>query len=142
MQILGIRFAPLYVPFRRRMQTLAAASWFITMALGGIIGLLVAIYVVLFTKYWWIMSLYVLWACVLDKDTPEKGGRRVTWVRNWIWWKYFRDYFPIELKKLPGVELDPQKNYLFCAFPHGILPAGAFNAFCTDVGGVTELFPR
>lgn len=27
-----------------------------------------------------------------------KGGRRSEWVRNWAVWRYFRDYFPIQVK--------------------------------------------
>lgn len=27
-----------------------------------------------------------------------EGGRRSQWVRNWAVWRYFRDYFPIQVK--------------------------------------------
>lgn len=27
-----------------------------------------------------------------------EGGRRSQWVRNWAVWRYFRDYFPIQVQ--------------------------------------------
>ncbi|KAJ8971205.1 hypothetical protein NQ314_000807 [Rhamnusium bicolor] len=142
MEIFGIQFAPLNIPLERRIQTLAAAGWMITMAFGGLISLIVAIYLVLFTKYWWITVLYLIWAWVIDKDICDNGGRPSKWVRTWSWWRYNRDYFPLRFEKLPWVELDPQKNYLFCSFPHGMLSTGSFNAFGTEFGGFRNFFPH
>lgn len=48
---------------------------------------------------------------------------------NFSWWKYMKDYFPVTLERLPWVDLDPQKNYLFCCFPHGMLSLGVFCSF-------------
>lgn len=31
-----------------------------------------------------------------------EGGRRSQWVRNWAMWRYFRDYFPIQVKTCGG----------------------------------------
>lgn len=40
-----------------------------------------------------------------------------------------KNYFPATLERLPWVELDPKKNYLFCCFPHGMLSLGVFCSF-------------
>ncbi|XP_018568259.1 2-acylglycerol O-acyltransferase 2-like [Anoplophora glabripennis] len=142
MEIFGIQFAPLNVPLERRIQTLAAATWMVAMAFGGFIGLLIALYLIAFTKYWWLTLLYLLWIYVIDKDVSEQGGRPNKWVRSWRWWKYARDYFPLRFERLPWVELDPEKNYLFCCFPHGMLSTGAFNAFGSEWGGYKHYFPH
>ncbi|KAJ8946387.1 hypothetical protein NQ318_011793 [Aromia moschata] len=142
MELFGIRFAPLYVPMERRLQTLAAAAWMITMAFGGFIGLLIALYLLLFTRLWWLTALYLFWVYMVDKDVSETGGRSSRWVRSWAWWRYCRDYFPLRFERLPWVELDPKKNYLFCCFPHGVLSTGAFNAFGAEYGGYRNFFPN
>lgn len=141
MEFLGIRFAPLYVPLERRLQTLSAAGWMTTMAFGGFIGMLFALYFLIFTRFWWLVALYLLWIWVIDKNIGQKGGRPINWVRNWTWWKYTRDYFPLRFEKVPWVELDPQKNYLFCCFPHGMLSTGAFNAFGSAYSNYESYFP-
>lgn len=141
MELLGVKFAPFNIPLRRRLQTLAAAAWFVVMAFGGFLGLLYSFYLVLYTRVWLLIVVYLIWAWGLDKDTCERGGRRIEWVRGWTWWKYLKDYFPLNLERVPWVQLDPKKNYLFCCFPHGMLSTGAFSAFATTVGGFHDLFP-
>lgn len=141
MEIFGIRFAPLNVPLERRLQTLSAAGWMVTMAFGGFIGMLLALYLLLFTKLWWLVALYLFWIWVIDKDSSEQGGRPIEWIRTWTWWKYTRDYFPLKFEKAPFVELDPKRNYLFCCFPHGMLSTGAFNAFGSVYGNFKSYFP-
>ncbi|KAF2886935.1 hypothetical protein ILUMI_19238 [Ignelater luminosus] len=142
MEIFGVQFAPVNIPLRRRFQTLAAAAWFIVMAFGGLIGLLFSLYLIVCTRWWLLTLVYLIWAWGLDKETCEKGGRRVEWVRGWIWWKYLKDYFPLNLERVPWVELDPKRNYLFCCFPHGMLSTGVFSAFGTTVGGFRDWFPN
>lgn len=74
MDLLGIKFAPLNVPLERRLQTLAAAAWFITFALGGIICSTLAVYLFFFTRLNWLVLIYLLW-WYYDRDTKNKGGR-------------------------------------------------------------------
>lgn len=64
---------------------------------------------------------------------------RIEWVRNWTWWRYYRDYFPIKLVKT--TDLDASKNYLFAVFPHGVISSGAFGAFATNALDFYKLFP-
>lgn len=40
-------------------------------------------------------------------------------------WKYHRDYFPVSLVKT--AELPPDKNYLLCSYPHGIIGTGVIS---------------
>ena len=60
-------------------------------------------------------------------------------MRNCAWWHYFRDYFPVKLVKT--TDLNPNRNYLFCSFPHGVLSTGTFCAFGTDTLNCQDLFP-
>ncbi|XP_043272590.1 2-acylglycerol O-acyltransferase 2-like isoform X2 [Venturia canescens] len=142
MELFGVKFAPLRVPIERRLQTFAAAAWICILTTGGPIGYLITAYILIFTKWLrYIMLIYLIWV-YYDRDTCRRGGRGkawTNWMRNCAWWRYYCSYFPIKLVKT--ADLDPARNYLFCAFPHGILSTGAFGAFATDILGFDELFP-
>ncbi|CAH2070949.1 unnamed protein product, partial [Iphiclides podalirius] len=133
----GIEWAPMNVPTSRRLQTLGATGW-ICLVLFGEAASIVLFLSVLYSSLWWLALLYAIWM-LRDIDTPNKGGRRFEWVRNWSWWRHYRDYFPIKLIKT--AELDPSKNYLFACFPHGVVCAGAFGAFATNALGFHKKFP-
>ncbi|KAK9884502.1 hypothetical protein WA026_007343 [Henosepilachna vigintioctopunctata] len=137
---LRVEFAPLTLPIRRRVQTLTAAAWFVTMAYGGMISIILTLYLVFGTKYWWITISYMIWI-FLDRYTSETGGRRNNWVQSMELWQYFKNYFPIRLHRLPWIQLSPKKNYLFCCFPHGMLPTGTFSVFSTKQGEFSDYFP-
>ncbi|XP_034174495.1 2-acylglycerol O-acyltransferase 2-A [Osmia lignaria lignaria] len=142
MEILGIKFAPLNVPLKRRLETLSVAIWIILLAGGDLLGYLATAYILFYTKTLrYFMLLYFIWM-YYDWDTCEKGGRRevlTRWLRNCTWLRYFADYFPVTLVKT--TDLDPNRNYLFCCFPHGILATGVYGAFGTDGRGCREMFP-
>ncbi|KAI2561925.1 DGAT2 isoform 2, partial [Pan troglodytes] len=90
------------------------------------------------TDCWLIAVLYFTWL-VFDWNTPKKGGRRSQWVRNWAVWRYFRDYFPIQLVKTHN--LLTTRNYIFGYHPHGIMGLGAFCNFSTEATEVSKKFP-
>ncbi|KAJ4436879.1 hypothetical protein ANN_17011 [Periplaneta americana] len=138
MELLGVRFAPLNTPLERRLQTLAACCWFITLAFGPMMCISFMAYVILCTRYSILALLYLMWIWY-DRDICNKGGRRSKWARQWRWWKYFCNYFPIRLVKT--VDLDPAKSYMLCVFPHGVLSTGAFGSFATDGANFSEIFP-
>lgn len=92
----------------------------------------------LFTPLWFIPVGYLIWY-LNDRNTPNHGGRRSTWVRNWTLWKLLGGYFPIKLHK--STELDPDRNYIFGFHPHGVLSYGAYINFGTDTTGFNRLFP-
>uniref|UniRef100_A0A3Q1H8I7 2-acylglycerol O-acyltransferase 2-B-like n=1 Tax=Acanthochromis polyacanthus TaxID=80966 RepID=A0A3Q1H8I7_9TELE len=96
-------------------------------------------FVLLALSDWWLLALLYAGWLWLDWDTPTSGGRRSGWIRSWMVWEYFRDYFPLRLIKT--VDLDPKKNYIFGFHPHGVLVAGAFGNFCTEATGFSRLFP-
>ena len=62
-----------------------------------------------------------------------------SFTRKWWIWRYFRRFFPIELVKTS--ELSPEKSYILCSHPHGVLCAGAFCTFATDAVDFKENFP-
>ncbi|KAM9180729.1 acyl-CoA wax alcohol acyltransferase 1 [Dugong dugon] len=92
----------------------------------------------LFTSLWPLPALYFVWL-FLDWKTPERGGRRSAWVRNWSVWTHFRDYFPITILKTK--DLSPEHNYLMGVHPHGLLTFGAFCNFCTEATDFSKIFP-
>lgn len=142
MNIFGIRFAPLNIPVERRLQTLAAGLGFATLVFGGVVGAIILLYLFFYTNHWPEVIIYLVWMYIIDKDICDRGGRRFEWVRKWAWWRYVTDYYPIRLQRVPWVQLDPKRNYLFCCFPHGILPTGTFSAFCYGESEFRDLFPN
>ncbi|KAJ6617792.1 2-acylglycerol O-acyltransferase 2, partial [Pseudolycoriella hygida] len=60
-------------------------------------------------------------------------------VRNWGLWKWFINYFPVDLVKT--AELPPDRNYLVCIFPHGLLSIGGFLNFASNYSKWSTLFP-
>uniref|UniRef100_A0A8D8VH82 Acyltransferase n=1 Tax=Cacopsylla melanoneura TaxID=428564 RepID=A0A8D8VH82_9HEMI len=138
MILFGIKFAPLLVPLERRLQTFAAAMWIIVLAFGGMVGAWGSIYLLLYTRYYPLVLLYYAWI-YLDRNTCETGGRRSEWMRNWAWWRYYRDYFPVSLIKT--ADLPATHNYLFCIYPHGILSSGAFCNFASNATNFRSVFP-
>ncbi|XP_034147518.1 diacylglycerol O-acyltransferase 2-like [Esox lucius] len=92
----------------------------------------------MFTSLWLLPVLYLIWQ-LTDWQTPERGGRRSAFVRNWTVWEHVRDYFPMKLVKT--AELNPNKNYILGCHPHGVLSIGAFISFSTEACGFKDLFP-
>ena len=133
-----VEFAPIRIPFYRRLETLAVAIYYYSFYFGAFIGA-VTILLILFSSYYPLALLYLGWAYLYDTKTPSHGGRRSKFMRSLRIWKYFRDYFPIKMIKT--VDLDPQKNYIFGYHPHGILCAGAFCCFATEATDFSQVFP-
>ncbi|CAM2110516.1 unnamed protein product [Caretta caretta] len=92
----------------------------------------------LFTRLWVVSVLYFVW-WVIDRDTPERGGRRSDWMRRWRVWQHMTDYYPIKLVKTAA--LPPDRSYVLGSHPHGIMCSGAAAAFCTEAPGFSRLFP-
>ncbi|KYO38391.1 diacylglycerol O-acyltransferase 2 [Alligator mississippiensis] len=122
---------------RACLQLLSVLQWVLSFLFMGIISLLLLIYLV-FTSFWPISALYLVWL-IFDWDTPERGGRRFAWLRKWAVWRHFRDYFPIQLVKTH--DLHPSQNYIIGSHPHGILCVGAFCNFITGSTGFFEKYP-
>ncbi|MBN3294411.1 DGAT2 acyltransferase, partial [Polypterus senegalus] len=121
----------------KQLQIISVLQWVITFLVMGAACTLLLLYMFC-TDCWAIAALYIAWL-VFDWNTPEKGGRRSEWVRNWTVWKHFRDYFPIRLIKTHT--LLPSRNYIFGYHPHGIFCFGAFCNFGTEATGFSKKFP-
>ncbi|XP_053130279.1 diacylglycerol O-acyltransferase 2-like isoform X2 [Hemicordylus capensis] len=119
------------------LQLLSVLQWILSYLVMGAAVLLLLIYLA-FTNFWPISALYLAWV-IFDWDTPEKGGRSSSWVRNWSIWNHFRDYFPVQLVKT--CNLAPSHNYIIGVHPHGILSVGAFCNFVTRSTGFCDKFP-
>ncbi|XP_076809753.1 2-acylglycerol O-acyltransferase 1-like [Clavelina lepadiformis] len=133
-----LEFAPFRIPMDRRMQTFAVSHFVFCFLFLGPLSVIFFIYVMFFTSYWYLLIPYIIFY-VLDWDTPEKGGRRSPWIRNWKFWKHMSNYFPTSLYKT--VDLDPCKNYIFGIHPHGVLCMGSFTHFCTNGSEFESIFP-
>ncbi|KAL1238134.1 2-acylglycerol O-acyltransferase [Trichinella spiralis] len=136
-RVLGIEFAPLCLPWERRLQTLSVLHY-VVIFLGPYTLIALGIYLLVCTQYWWLVLLYSLWLYV-DQEAPKRGSRPKDWFRRWRMWDHLRDYFPIELIKT--ADLPPNRNYLFGYHPHGIMSFGAFCNFCTEATNFSQLFP-
>jgi len=130
--VLGFKMAPVNIPMSRRLQTFSVLFWMSYFLFSGLIGTGITLYILLFTRFWYLSVLYlsfIYW----DFDTMNRGGRRgwiLKWVRNWPLWRHFCNFFPIKIVKT--AELDPKQNYLLGSHPHGILCTGAVGAFGTE----------
>lgn len=138
MKLLGIEFAPVWIPLERRLQTAAVFYYCFNFIFFGFTVLLLSFYLVFFTKYYFLPLLYLTWL-IYDRNKCSQGGRRSEWLRNWRLWKYFADYFPITMVKT--AELDPKKNYILGYHPHGIMCYGAFSCFATEGTNFSKVFP-
>ena len=88
-------FAPIRVPFKRRLQTGAVMVW-----VGAIvIAVLSFLFLCTFKFLWPLAIVYLTWIAMFDK-APERGGRIIPWWRNWRGWNYFAQYFPMTLVKV------------------------------------------
>lgn len=133
--VLGVEFAPMSVPFRRRLQTLALAWHMYTLLFSLFIPFLCLI---LFRTSWWTLLLYGAWI-LYDFGRSSRGSRPWKFLRGLAVWRYIAEYFPMKLIKT--VDLDPSRNYILGYHPHGIGSIGAFISFTTEGTGFSQKFP-
>lgn len=134
-----VEWAPIKIPIKRRLQTLAVMTQVYMFLFGHIFGMCLLL-VLLLNPYTTIFAvLYLGWAFILNPRTPSRGGRTIEAARRWKIWKYYCEYFPIHLIKT--ADLDPKENYIFGYHPHGIIGIGALGNFCGEATGFSENFP-
>lgn len=139
MNLFGIEFAPLLIPYERRLQTLAVGFITSTFMFFGITGILLNLYFFYYTSYFhYVPVIYLTWFFT-DRNICNTGGRVLKCLRRSIIWKYMKDYFPIELIKT--ADLDPKKNYIMGYHPHGIIATGALCNFASEATSFSEKFP-
>ncbi|KAI9343964.1 diacylglycerol acyltransferase [Obelidium mucronatum] len=127
-------FAPLSVPFPRRRQTAAVAFWMILVPLFILIFL-----EMLLLSYVTRSIALVYFLYVMQDKGHNTGARRNEFLRRLSVWVWFRDFFPISLRK--EADLDPSKKYIFGYHPHGVLSLGAFTSFGTEACNISTVFP-
>ncbi|KAH7641153.1 2-acylglycerol O-acyltransferase 2-A isoform X1 [Dermatophagoides farinae] len=134
---LGIKFAPLFIPLRRRLQTAAVFYYCSNFLFSGTTVLIFLLYL-LFTPYYYLSLIYLGW-WIFDQETPVRGGRRWHWFRRLPMWRWFAEYFPVKLIKTTDLPAD--RNYIFGMHPHGILCFSHFVNFGTEGTNFSQLFP-
>jgi 2-acylglycerol O-acyltransferase 2 len=131
----GIRFAPLQVPLKRRLQTaMVLAHTLMAFILVSNFFFLAAIPI-----FWPILFPYMIYILLSQSSTDGTLRERSQWFRKQKIWSLFASYFPARLHRT--VELTPTRKYIFGYHPHGIISHGAFAAFATEALGFDQLFP-
>ena len=138
-RLFGIEFAPSWVPIERRLQTMMVLLY--TYMFFAPVVAIIGFVALLFTDLFWMVIGYGAWMFydVNFRCTSSRGGRRWEYMRHHWMWRYYVDYFPAKLIKT--AELDPSKNYMFAAHPHGILGCGSFGNFSPEASGFSKLYP-
>jgi 2-acylglycerol O-acyltransferase 2 len=131
----GIRFAPLRVPFVRRMQT--AAVFFHSMCMISFVAFF--FFVAAIPLSWPLVVPYLIVLSLSTAPTNGKLSTRSEWLRSLPIWRLFAGYFPATLHKTH--DLPPTRKYIFGYHPHGIISHGAWAAFATNALGFPEKFP-
>lgn len=88
---------------------------------------------------WPLVVVYLTWAYFVDQEAFNCGGRRVEFVRNNVFFRYMRDYYPVSLVKTS--ELDSTRNYIFGYHPHGMIPEGLVVGFASEALQFSKTFP-
>ncbi|XP_058457665.1 2-acylglycerol O-acyltransferase 2-A-like isoform X1 [Malaya genurostris] len=137
-----IEWAPLNVPLRRRLETLSAFCIMTLFLFGELWLLLYYVYLLIFggllaKTFCVIYGIFIYY----DREAGVNCGRGQgsKWFRNMYVVRLFQSYFPATLHKT--VDLPADRNYIFAAFPHGVLSFGCFANFGTDTTGFYKLYP-
>ncbi|KAL8784519.1 MAG: hypothetical protein Q9213_003923 [Squamulea squamosa] len=130
-----IHFAPISVPFQRRLQTLMVLAHTLSIAI-----FLTAFFLFCAIPLFWpILFPYTIY--VLLSAAPHSGtlSHRSPFLRSLPIWSLFASYFPARLHR--SSRLEPTRKYIFGYHPHGIISHGAFATFATEACGFSTLFP-
>jgi 2-acylglycerol O-acyltransferase 2 len=131
----GIRFAPLNLPLKRRLQTMMVLYHTLSIAIAvSLFFFLCAIPI-----FWPLMIPYMIYCIVSNASTSGTLSARSEFLRSLRVWSLFASYFPARLHR--SQELPPTRKYIFGYHPHGIISHGAFAAFATEALGFKQLFP-
>lgn len=143
---LGIILCALFTMTDNSLENFMSALCIIIFQIASIylmpVAAFLSIYLLFLTSYWWLVLLYCGWAYIIDVKTPEHGARLLPCIKNCKFTFYVRDYFPIGIIKSEEHELNPNKNYLFVAFPHGAFSTGSVIAFGSAFPCAEQIYPR
>ena len=73
-KIMGVEWAPVKIPFERRMQTLAVFTYMSLFLFAGLCTLSI-MYALLFTPFFFLSIMYAGWL-FYDREIGEIGGRK------------------------------------------------------------------
>ena len=144
-----LRFAPCFIPLRRRLQTCSMALIFPVLA--GTYCTILWFFLV-FSSYTGIYfkTLLLLYGvyCFTSRSPSRNGYNNISWLK-----KFVSNLFIFKLafeylgkgksKVVKGFDtpFDSSKNYLFAYHPHGIIGIGAAFTFSTNATNFSDLFP-
>lgn len=131
----GIRFAPLKIPFERRLQM--GAVLFHSLTIAGLVALFFFFAAIPLT--WPLLVPYLIHLSFSTVASDGSLRYRSEFMRSLPIWKLFAGYFPAELHKTH--DLDPTRKYIFGYHPHGIISHGGWVSFATNALGFSEKFP-
>lgn len=134
-EIAGMRWAPIKVPFKRRLQTLAVL--FHCLCIGTTLSIFFSLCAIPFL--WPLIIIYLVSILFSTDAVDGKLRRRKEWARRLPVWKYFAEYYPAKLHKT--YDLPPTRKYILGYHPHGIISHGAWAAFATEALGFSAKFP-
>lgn len=130
-----IRWAPLNVPFQRRLQTLMVLAH--TLSIAGFLALFFLLCAI--PILWPLIVPYLVYILLSNASTSGTLSYRSERLRRLPIFSLFASYFPARLHRTQ--ELEPTRKYIFGYHPHGIISHGAFAAFATESLGFSTLFP-
>ncbi|XP_035591952.1 diacylglycerol O-acyltransferase 2-like [Oncorhynchus keta] len=131
--LLSVRWA--WCPrLEKQVQVFSVMQSIVSFLIMGPICSVVMLYL-LWTDLWCVTASCTIWL-FYDWNTQTRAGRRVSCVRNWTAWTYYRDNDCIRLIKTHN--LLPNRNYILGYHPHGI---GALSLSPTESNGFSAKFP-
>lgn len=131
----SVRFAPMNVPLKRRLQTLVVLMH--TLCVASLLGLFFLLCSI--PLFWPILFPYTIYILFSRAGTSGNLSRRSEFIRRLPIWSLFASYFPARLHR--SAPLPPTRKYIFGYHPHGIISHGAYVAFATEALGFSQLFP-
>jgi len=84
-----------------------------------------------------LMTGYIIYIFFLDNKRHKRPEGDAP-IRRLKFWRHLAEYFPAKLIKTG--ELDPQRNYIFCAHPHGVCCFSHVAHFLTEATGFSDTF--
>lgn len=121
-------------------KQIVALIFFLTLTCLFYLSIPFTIYIIFCTRFWWLMLIYIVWI-VRNKNACETGGKSWNTFRNLKIWDVIREYYPCSIKFVDLTAFKGNKNYLFCAIPHGLLATGILNWFMAPKK-LNELLPN
>ena len=146
---IGIRFAPCFIPLKRRLQTLSVALIFPILAGTYCTILYFYLFFSSYTSVYLKSLLFIYGVYCFSSRTPARGGyENIPGIKkiaqNLPVFKYAFEYFGKGTSKVvKGFDgtFDSSKNYLFAYHPHGVIGLGAAFTFSTKATNFSTLFP-